>query len=43
MSPVIGTKPVVLAKLVNPDLLPRALGFDSRVFHVTGSDPVFPH
>ncbi len=37
MSPVVGTKPVVLAKLVNPYLLPRALGFDPQVFHLTGS------
>jgi hypothetical protein len=34
MSPVVGTKPVVLDKLVNPYLLPRALGFDPRVYHI---------
>ncbi len=43
MSPVVGTKPVVLVKLVNPYLLPRALGFVPRVFHVRGSTPTFQH
>jgi hypothetical protein len=43
MSPVVGTKPVVLAKLVNPYLLPRAIGFDPRVFHVIASTPTFQH
>ncbi len=43
MSPVVGTKLVMLAKLVNPYLLPCSLGFDSLVFHVTGSTPTFQH
>ena len=41
MSPVVGTKQVVLAKLVNPYPLASALGFNPRVFHVTGSTPTF--
>jgi hypothetical protein len=45
MSPVVGTKLVMLAKLANPYLLPCTLSFDLRVFHrdVTGSIPTFPH
>ena len=43
MSRIAHVGCIVLAKLVNPCILPRAPGFDPRVFHVTGYVPAFPN